>query len=390
MTIVLFTDTFYPEINGVATSTKNLFDLLKANGHEVYVVTTNPKSHKVTFEDNVIRVPGIKLKKLYDYIFAPIYNRKVMKILKGIKADILHINTDFSIAQQAYLYAKKRPGAALVYTYHTMYEDFTYYITKGYADRLSKWIIRQYSITVANKVNEYIVPSYKSLNYLRRIGINSYVNVVPTGVDLTRFLKSNANKEEKEAFLTKYNIPLDAKLMLSLGRIAEEKNIDEVLEDFKYIYDKYNDLYLIIVGDGPYKKKLEEKVDELGISDRTRFIGKVPYEEVTFYYDIADIFVSASISETQGLTYLEAMATNTLVLAKYDSNLTELIKDGLNGFFFDNKEEFSNKIGQILNLNETSYNMMKGEMNSSIKKFSLDTFYSNIMTVYERAKRNNI
>lgn len=390
MTIVLFTDTFYPEINGVATSTKNLFDLLKANGHEVYVVTTNPKSHKVTFEDNVIRVPGIKLKKLYDYIFAPIYNRKVMKILKGIKADILHINTDFSIAQQAYLYAKKRPGAALVYTYHTMYEDFTYYITKGYADRLSKWIIRQYSITVANKVNEYIVPSYKSLNYLRRIGINSYVNVVPTGVDLTRFLKSNVNKEEKEAFLTKYNIPLDAKLMLSLGRIAEEKNIDEVLEDFKYIYDKYNDLYLIIVGDGPYKKKLEEKVDELGISDRTRFIGKVPYEEVTFYYDIADIFVSASISETQGLTYLEAMATNTLVLAKYDSNLTELIKDGLNGFFFDNKEEFSNKIGQILNLNETSYNMMKGEMNSSIKKFSLDTFYSNIMTVYERAKRNNI
>lgn len=390
MTIVLFTDTFYPEINGVATSTKNLFDLLKANGHKVYVVTTNPKSHKVTFEDNVIRVPGIKLKKLYDYIFAPIYNRKVMKILKGIKADILHINTDFSIAQQAYLYAKKRPGAALVYTYHTMYEDFTYYITKGYADRLSKWIIRQYSITVANKVNEYIVPSYKSLNYLRRIGINSYVNVVPTGVDLTRFLKSNVNKEEKEAFLTKYNIPLNAKLMLSLGRIAEEKNIDEVLEDFKYIYDKYNDLYLIIVGDGPYKKKLEEKVDELGISDRTRFIGKVPYEEVTFYYDIADIFVSASISETQGLTYLEAMATNTLVLAKYDSNLTELIKDGLNGFFFDNKEEFSNKIGQILNLNETSYNMMKGEMNSSIKKFSLDTFYSNIMTVYERAKRNNI
>lgn len=390
MTIILFTDTFYPEINGVATSTKNLFDLLKSNGHEVYVVTTNPKSHKVTFEDNIIRVPGIRLKKLYDYVFAPIYNRKVMKILKGIKADILHINTDFSIAQQAYLYAKKRPGSAMVYTYHTMYEDFTYYITKGYVDRLSKWIIREYSITVANKVNEYIVPSYKSLNYLRRIGINSYVNVVPTGVDLARFLTFKVSKSKKEEFLNKYNIPLDAKLMLSLGRIAEEKNIDEVLNNFKDIYDKYNNLYLIIVGDGPYKNKLEEHVNNLNISNRVRFIGKVPYEEVAFYYSIADIFVSASISETQGLTYLEAMATNTLVLAKYDTNLTELIKDGLNGFFFNTSEEFSLKVGQILELNKTSYNMMKEEMHKSIKKFSLDTFYSNIMTVYERAKRNNI
>lgn len=390
MNIVLFSDTFEPEINGVSTSVTSLFYLLKENGHNVYVVTTNPSGKKLIFKNNIIRIPGIKLKWLYDYVLAPIYNRKVMKILKNIKADIIHINTDFSIAQLAYLYAKKCPGSAMVYTYHTMYEDYTYYITKGHIDRLSKWIIRQYSICVANRVSEYIVPSYKSLNYLRRIGINTYVNVVPTGVNTKRFLDYKISYDEKAEFLKEQGIPNDARIILSLGRVAQEKNIQELLDNFVGILKKYPNTYFVIVGDGPYRKSLEELANELGISDNTRFIGKVPYNEIDFYYGICDLFVSASVSETQGLTYLEAMASKKIVLAKYDSNLTELIKNDVNGFFFNSKDEFIEKVGKIFSLDSTSYNNMVDEMVKSVEDLSLSSFYEKIMVVYERAKRNNI
>lgn len=389
MNIILFTDTFEPELNGVATSVTILSKVLKAHGHNLYVVTTNPFSKRLTFKNNVLRIPGIKLKWLYDYILAPIYNKKALKILKNIDADIIHVHTDFSMAQLAYIY-KKHSKAALVYTYHTMYEDYTYYITKGYFDRTSKWIIRQYSLAVSDKTNALITPSYKSLNYLRKIGVSKYIGVIPTGIDTSRFINYKLDLNQKNEFLDKYNIPRDAKIMLFLGRIAKEKNIEELLDNFKSLREIRDDVYFVIVGNGPNKKDLEKQTEDLGISDRTRFIGAVPYETIDFYYSIADVFVNASVSETQGLTYLEAMASKKIILAKYDSNLSELIIDGHNGYFYEKKSEFLKKICQIFEICDTYYNVMVKNMLESVEKLSLENFYTNIMEVYEKAKRNNI
>ena len=389
MNIILFSDTFEPELNGVSTSVTTLFKVLKNNGHNVYVVTTNPFSKKVTFKNNVLRIPGLRLKALYDYILAPIYNRKAMKILKNINADIIHVHTDFSIAQLAYIY-KAYSNAALVYTYHTMYEDYTYYITKGYMDRASKWIIRQYSLAVSDKTNMVITPSYKSQNYLRKIGATKYIGVIPTGIDTTRFINYKLDPEARLNFLKEQNIPENSKIMLFLGRMAKEKNIEELLDNFKSLTEKRDDVYFVVVGDGPNRPDLEKKAKELGIMEKTRLIGAVPYENIDFYYALADVFVNASVSETQGLTYLEAMASKKVVLAKYDSNLSELIVDGYNGFFFDTKEEFLQKIGKIFEISDTTYNVMVKNMLESVDKLSLEKFYTNIMEVYEKAKRNNI
>lgn len=389
MNIVLFTDTYYPELNGVATSVATLAKLLKSKGHNIYVVTTNPFSKKITFKDNVIRIPGVRLKNIYDYELAPIYNRKAMKILKNINPDIIHVNTDFGIAQLAFIY-KKMCNAALVYTYHTMYEDYTYYITKGKMDRLSKWIIRQVSLAVSEKAHALISPSKKSLNYLRKIGVNEYINIVPTGLDTTRFLNYKLDKNDKDKFLEEYNIPSNKKIMLFLGRLAKEKNVEELLENFKNLLEERNDVQFVIVGDGPNKSSLEQLAKDLGVDKETTFVGAVPYEKIDFYYSIADVFVNASQSETQGLTYLEAMASKTIVLAKFDSNLSELITDGINGFFFETKEQFLQKIRKIFEISDTTYNVMANSMVESVDKLSLENFYANIMEVYERAKRNNI
>ena len=298
-----------------------------------------------------------------------------MKILKGIDADILHVNSDFSIAQIAYLY-KRHSKAALVYTYHTMYEDYTYYITKGFMDRTAKWIIRQYSLATCDKANVVISPSHKTLNYLRKIGVTKYIGVIPTGIDTTRFINYQCDENRKREFFEQHNIPSDAKIMLSLGRVAKEKGIDELLENYKDLCEIRNDVYFVIVGNGPDIDHFKKKAVELGVADKTKFIGAVPYSDIDFYYSIGHVFVNASVSETQGLTYLEAMASKKIILAKYDSNLTELIVDGQNGFFYERYD--------------TYYNVMVKNMIESVDKLSLKNFYTNIMEVYEKAKRNNI
>ena len=145
---------------------------------------------------------------------------------------------------------------------------------------------------------------------------------------------------------------------------------------------------LLVLAAGILQIPVIKKAKELGIMEKTRFIGAVPYENIDFYYALADVFVNASVSETQGLTYLEAMASKKVVLAKYDSNLSELIVDGYNGFFFDTKEEFLQKIGKIFEISDTTYNVMVKNMLESVEKLSLEKFYTNIMEVYEKAKRN--
>ena len=390
MRIGLFTDTYPPFINGVSTSVAMLKRALEQQGHTVYVVTVsnNALKHEYDEKERILRVPGIPT-GIYDSRFTSIYPVRAVNKIKSWKLDVIHSQTEFAIGTFARLIAKQY-NIPLVHTYHTMYEDYTYYITKGYMDRASKWIIRQYSLAVSDKTNMVITPSYKSQNYLRKIGASKYIGVIPTGIDTTRFINYKLDPEARLNFLKEQNIPENSKIMLFLGRMAKEKNIEELLDNFKSLTEKRDDVYFVVVGDGPNRPDLEKKAKELGIMEKTRFIGAVPYENIDFYYALADVFVNASVSETQGLTYLEAMASKKVVLAKYDSNLSELIVDGYNGFFFDTKEEFLQKIGKIFEISDTTYNVMVKNMLESVDKLSLEKFYTNIMEVYEKAKRNNI
>ena len=246
MNIAIFSDTFPPEINGVATSVSMLYRVLKEHGHNVFVITTNPYTKHLMKEGDIFRVPGIKLKKFYGYIFARAYSRKVVKFLKEQKIDLVHINHDFSIGQFGWI-VQKQLKCSSVYTYHTMYEDYTYYATKGKIDRFAKWFVRDYFRNISNRCDELIVPSYKCKDYARRIGINKYINVIPTGIDLDMFLNYKLDINKKNEYLKSINIPADSKIVLYLGRLAEEKNIEVLLDHFKDFldYSKRDDVYFI-------------------------------------------------------------------------------------------------------------------------------------------------
>ncbi len=388
MRIAIFTDTYPPFINGVSTSTYNLVNTLRNHGHEVLVVSPRVDDGPFYFDEKngMIYIPGLELKKIYGYRLTNIYSNKVVKILRAFKVQLIHNQTDVAIGQFARL-AARNLKVPIVYTYHTAYEDYTYYVVRGLMDRMAKHIMRGYAKTTAKNCTEFITPSLKTKEYMRSLGSDIYVNVVPTGIDFALFDEKNINKERTALFKKENHINENTKVFLLLGRVAQEKSMDYSIRGFAKYHNKHpeDDIKLLVVGDGPQKNELELLTHELGVDHLTDFIGKVPAEEVPFYYHLADIYTSASITETQGLTFMEAMASGTIVLARFDANLADTITDGETGFFFTSEEGFVNKAERIFSLSKEERQEVIDAAFARVDMYSIERFYNNIMEVYHRA-----
>ena len=390
MRIAIFTDTYPPYINGVSTSTFNLANALKARGHEVLVVAPRPTDGKMEKIGDVLYIPGIDLKKLYGFRLTNIFSNKPLKLIKNFKPDIIHNQTDFTIGMFARRCAKKLK-VPIVYTYHTSYEDYTYYITRGIMDRFAKRIVRTYSRDLAGRMTEYITPSEKTKEYIRQIGSDIYINVIPTGIDFSIFKSDQIDQQRVAEFRKEHNIKPNTKVFLLLGRIAKEKSMDVSLRGIALYHKKHPevDVKVLVVGGGPFKEELELIAEELGISSLVDFIGEVSGLEVPFYYYLADIYTSASITETQGLTFMEAMAAGRIVLARFDSNLTGTIVNGKTGFFFTDDSSFISQVEKIFSLTEEQKAAIIEEAYRYADAYSLDKFYENVVRVYKRAIRKH-
>ena len=387
MKVGIFTDTYPPEINGVATSCEMLKKTLESHGHEVFLVTTNSSLNKMIYEDHCLRIPGILLKKLYNYRLAGIFHPKATKIIKSWNLDIIHTQTEGGVGLYARLLAPSLK-IPLVYTYHTMYVDYTYYVTKGIMDQSVKNIVKKLSKVLCETCDEFTTPSEKTKNALRGYGVERYINVVPNGIDLDRFEDNEKNIERIKRYRKENNLE-DTKILLSLGRIAQEKSIDVLLRGYALFLKKNPSIKtkLLVVGDGPSKPNLEKLAHDLDIKDHVSFIGKVPYEDVPFFYQLADLYLSASTSETQGLTFVEAIASKTLVLCRFDENLVDVIKENQTGFYFSDEDSFALKLEKVLNIEENEMNQIIEKAYLENKKYSLESFYLNMKEVYDRARR---
>ena len=386
MKIAVFTDTYPPFINGVSTSAFNLVQTLRQHGHEVIVVAPRTTKGKLEYIDGVVWVPGLEIKKIYGYRITNLYNRKIVKFLKDFGVQVIHNQTDIGIGQFAKI-AARQLNVPLVYTYHTAYEDYTYYVVHGLMDRVGKKVMRGYARITAKNVTEFITPSNKTKEYMRSIGSDIYINVVPTGIDFSLFDEKNIDKEKQAQFRKEHGIKENTKVFLLLGRVAKEKSMDYSIRGVAEFMKKHPevDAKLLVVGDGPQRAELELLTHELHIADKVDFIGKVPASEVPFYYHLADIYTSASITETQGLTFMEAMASGVIVLARFDSNLADTITDGQTGFFFTDEKSFVEKTERIFALGEEGRKTVINNAFKTVDMYSIDKFYDNIMEVYNRA-----
>ncbi|MCI9094526.1 MAG: glycosyltransferase [Coprobacillus sp.] len=385
MNIALFTDTYLPDINGVATSTSILKNELVKHGHQVLVVTTVlPHDSLYIDEDQyILRLPGLDLKKLYGYRASNIYSIKGMREVRDFNPDIIHIQTEFGVGIFGKI-AGEILDIPVCYTYHTMWADYSHYIAPGNikaVDQVAKKIIEKISKIYGETCSELIVPSQKTADALREYGILNSINVIGTGLQLEHFSKSNSQPKLMNEILEKYHLR-DKFVVTFLGRIAPEKSIDLLIEAMVDISKCNPNICLMIVGEGPQFEELKELVLQYHLENYVFFTGAKKKEEVPSYYHVSDIFVSASITETQGLTFIEAMASGVPVLARYDKNLEGVILDGRNGYFFDDKDDLVNK---ILELSSQDLSLLANNAVEDAMQYSSENFYKKIMVVYQKA-----
>lgn len=348
MKILITTDLYKTSTNGVAVSVRNLSDELRKKGHDVRILTLS--ENKISYyNDSVYYISSFSLKKIYPNVRGT-FGFKDPHITELIdwKPDVIHSQCEFFTFQFAESISKKT-GAPIVHTYHTLYEQYSNYLFFGKA--LSSYLIRKLSKWRLKNTINIIVPSYKTEKILKSYGIDNPIHVVPTGISLEQH-QQRLSPDARRELRNRYGISDNAFVLISLGRIGTEKSIDDLITCFACILEVNSGLILLIVGDGPARKDLENLTNSLDIEDKVIFTGAAAPHEVHRFYQLGDVFVSASTSETQGLTYIEAAANGLPLVCRRDSCLHGVIIDGVNGFEFDTPEEFEFQICTLRDNNE--------------------------------------
>ena len=379
MNIGLFSETYYPEINGVATSVYMLKNELEKRGHNVYVfTTTTPGSPE--HEHNVFRVPSIPFIFITERRVGLFYHPKLAHIIKKLNLDIIHTHTEFSLGIFGRIMAKELK-LPVVHTYHTIYEDYTHYLTHFKAlDRRAKAFARTYTKVCCNTVEQVVVPTEKTRYLLMTYSVHKDISVVPTGIDLSKFEKSRFTTEDVNQLKDSYGIRPEDKIMLYLGRVSQEKNIGEIIAAMPEYMARREQVKFVIVGSGPALDKLQGMVSELGLSKRFIFTGARPWDTIGLYYRLGDVFVSASRSETQGLTYIEAMASGLPVVAREDKCLEDILEQGVNGYTFTDNQGLFYGLDQVL-FEDMSTDYSENAI-EKVRKYSLQEFAYQIEKVY--------
>lgn len=383
MRIGIFTDTYLPDLNGVATSSYTLAKALVDHGHEVMIITTDLKKGE-SYEDqfNVYRMSGIELKNLYDYRLSNIFSAIAMKKIMDFHLDLIHIQTEFSVGIFGKIVAHLL-NIPLVYTYHTQYEDYVHYAPLiGKVDSMQpllKKAVEKISQLYGDDCTALIAPSIKTKEILKGYGIDKDIAVIPTGLELERFEYSSLDKAHLEKVKAECGIQDGGFHLIFLGRIAPEKSIDYLIRALTYLDQTVT---LVIVGGGPGVDDLKQLASDLGVCKQVKFLGPKTKEEVPYYYHACDAFVSASVSETQGLTYIEALSARLPVLARFDQPLADIIEEGKNGFFFTDEKELADL---VVKLRAMDLEALKNYSYQFSRRFGIDHFYDQIIDVYQKA-----
>ena len=384
MRIGIFTDSYPPYINGVSTSILMLQRALEKKGHEVFVVTVNPENLKYKYEneDKIIRIPGIPT-GIYDYRLTGVYPIKAIKKISNWKLDVIHSHTEFGVGMFARLIASEF-HIPLVHTYHTMYEDYIETITRGYFDKSSKKLVEYITKFFCDKTcSELIVPTKKTYDLFKeKYKYDRNIYIIPTGIEVERFYKEKYKASQLNEIRSKYGFKRNDFVLLYLGRIGKEKNIEFIINVMKLISNKK--IKLLLVGDGPDMKDLQKMVKEYGLEDRIVFAGKVPYDETPLYYNMANAFITASHFETQGLTVIEAMSASLPALCIDDESFNSTVVDGLNGYIFKDEKDCALKVEKIYNDKKLQKELARGAR-SSAEMHSSKHFAEKVLDVYNKA-----
>ena len=341
MRIGLFTDTYFPQVSGVATSIRTLKTELEKLGHTVFIFTTTDKDVNRYEDWQIIRIPSVPFFAFKDRRIAYRGFSTALEIARQYQLDIIHTQTEFSLGLLGVWIAKEL-RIPVVHTYHTQYEDYVRYIAKGMVIRPSmvKYIVRGFM----SDLDGVICPSEIVYDLLMKYKVKVEKRVIPTGIELAKFERPEITAENIADLREKLGISNQETMLLSLSRISYEKNIQAVLAALPAVLEENPDVKLVVAGDGPYLSDLKSQAKRLNITDAVIFTGMIAPSETALYYKAADFFISASTSETQGLTYLESLASGTPIIAHGNPYLDNVINDKMFGTLYYEERDLAGAI----------------------------------------------
>jgi 1,2-diacylglycerol 3-alpha-glucosyltransferase len=335
MRVLFVSDVYFPRVNGVSTSIRTFRADLAQLGVESTLVTPSYPGAAEDLDPSIIRVPSGGVPRDPEdrrFLAGPL--RCAMNQELAAKVDLVHIHTPF-IAHYAGVRFAREHGLPVVATYHTFFEDYLHHYVPIMPRGLGRWIARRFTLSQCADVAELVSPSAPMRDALRAYGVTAPIEVLPTGLAAESFVQGDGAH-----FRQKFSLPKDRPLLLYVGRVAFEKNIDFLLRMFVRLRVRRPDALFVIAGEGPARQHLERLARELGVNESVKFIGYLDRTtDLPDCYAAGDAFVFASRTETQGLVLLEAMAQGTPVVSIAELGTRSILTEGCGAFVVPEDEE---------------------------------------------------
>lgn len=373
MRITHFSNFYKPSLSGVVTSISNFRKGLLEEGQEIHLMA--PRYHGYQDDEAYIfRFPAINLTETANVSLAVPVRALMEPTMKGLKPDVIHSHHPLLMGDMATTFAE-RLDIPLVFTFHTRYEKyFQEYISIApeLSGKLAETMVRRY----LEKCDHIIAPTRTIQELIQAYKVDVPVTIIPTPIDLLQYEELQPDRIRMQLNLE------DEIILLYLGRLSPEKNLGFLLSVFSKFQKDWSNSCLVIVGGGPESEHLKDMAVKLGINPYVIFTGWVPYNEVPHYMAAADLFVFPSMTETQGLVLIEAMAAGTPVVAIETPVNAEVVEDGGGILVDEDEDNFVSALRWILS-NPSEMEAMGKIAKTMASRYRIALAVEKLISVYE-------
>lgn len=375
MNILMMTNTYLPQVGGVARSVASFTEEFRRRGHRVLVVAPTYKDLPED-EPDVQRVPAIPNFNGSEFSLSLPVPLALTVAVDVFNPDVVHAHHPFLLGDSALRIATSR-GVPLVFTHHTMYEQYTHYLSA------SLDVVRQFAIHLptgfANLCDQVIAPSESLARVLKERGVETPIRVVPTGIDPERFADGDGDASRR-----RHGIPLDSFVVGHVGRLAPEKNLGFLARAVARFLRTHAKAHFLVVGGGPAGEEIRAIASEFGVADRLHTPGPLEGQDLADAYHAMNVFAFASHSETQGMVLAEAMTAGVPVVALEAPGASDVVADGENGRLLDNEDEdtFAAALGEIARSGRCRRQQLARAARDTAQTFSLECCADQILEVY--------
>ncbi|MCX5700445.1 MAG: alpha/beta fold hydrolase [Candidatus Omnitrophica bacterium] len=375
----MMTNTYFPIVGGLEQSIYSFSEEFKTLGHEVLIATPNFRGMPAE-EPGVIRIPAFQ--KFGGTIFSVNFPASglLTKLMEEFAPDIVHSHCPFFMGDLA-LRLSRQHAIPLVYTNHTMFEQYVH--DWPIQNEGVKRFVVKLAVGYANLADRVIVPCESVQEILLKRGVKTPMEVIPTGVDVKRFSQGGG-----KAFREQNQIPPDALVIGHAGRLALEKNLDFLIDCMIGVLKKDPRVHALIVGLGPAKEMIQETFKQAGLENRLHLTGVLHYQALVDAYLAMDVFAFASLSETQGIVLIEAMAAGVPVVALDAPGARDVVEDSLNGRLLNemDQESFVNALLWVLARSPEESQIIKEAARTTTQKYLINVSAKRMLEVYEKVR----